>query len=150
MSFYLCHTIVIGAEWHALSALPLPQGDESGLWDLSHDGGQVLFAVAKLGWRKGLGVSAITASKHRLALGEKEVQVSWEELCVRHGQRYILQTTSEHSVGNKVWFPITLKQVLPTASLLLFVQNFTWIYGINWLSNAPNFYTSLHTLYLEM
>ncbi len=63
---------------HALSAPLLPEGDESGLRDLSHNGGQMFLAVATVPWRRGLwvSISTITASDHRLTLEETQVLFS--------------------------------------------------------------------------
>lgn len=74
-SICFCITIVSDAEGHALSTPLLPEGHESGLRDLSDDGGQVILAAAVVAWRSGLGVSVstVTASDHRLTLEEIKV-----------------------------------------------------------------------------
>lgn len=60
LSFYpycsfICYiTIVRDAEGHALSAPLLPEGDQSGLRDLSDDGGQMLLVAPIVAWRRGL------------------------------------------------------------------------------------------------
>lgn len=68
-------TVVRDAEGHVLPAPLLPKGDEPGLRDLSHDGGQVLLLAAAVARRRSLGVSGIctvAAGDHRftLKLGE--------------------------------------------------------------------------------
>lgn len=70
---FICYiTIVRDAEGHALSAPLLPEGDQSGLRDLSDDGGQMLLVAPIVAWRRGLGVSVctITAGHDRLTLEE--------------------------------------------------------------------------------
>lgn len=61
-------TVVREAECHALSTPLFPEGDEPGLRDLSHDGGQMLLVA----WRGGFTVSvrAVTAINQGLTLEE--------------------------------------------------------------------------------
>lgn len=59
-------TVVLDAQRHAQSAPLLTQGDETCLGDLPDDGRQVLF-VPRGG---GLGVAAVAARSHGLALGD--------------------------------------------------------------------------------
>lgn len=61
-------TVVRKAECHALSTPLFPEGDEPGLRDLSHDGGQMLLVA----WRGGFTVSvrAVTAINQGLTLEE--------------------------------------------------------------------------------
>lgn len=74
--FYI--TIFRGSRSHALSTPLLPEGDESGLRDLSDDGGKVFLVVAILAQRRGLGVpiTTVTASDYRLTLEETGGQFS--------------------------------------------------------------------------
>lgn len=68
-------TIVRGAECHALSTPLFPEGEESGLRDLSYNGGEMLFVA----WRGGLTVSVrtVAAINHRLTLGKQKHSFNW-------------------------------------------------------------------------
>lgn len=73
--FYI--TVVREAECHALSTSLFPEGEEPGLRNLSHDGGEMLLAV----WRGGLTVSVrtVTAINHKLTLGKQKRSFNWLE-----------------------------------------------------------------------
>ena len=66
-------TIVSDAEGLALFTPPLPEGHESGLGNLSHDGGQMILPAAVEARKRNLGhfTSTITASHHSLTLEKK-------------------------------------------------------------------------------
>lgn len=101
---FICYiTIVRDAEGHALSAPLLPEGDQSGLRDLSDNGGQMLLVAPIVAWRRGLGVSicTITAGDHRLTLGERKCSFFLHFL----GKQYTNKRTKINSV---LTFPFCL------------------------------------------
>lgn len=78
-SVCFCITIVRDVEGHALSTPLLPKGHESGLGDLSNNGGQVLLVVVAIVDRRRsfrVSISTITATDHRLTLKDIEEKFS--------------------------------------------------------------------------